>query len=115
MVSIDLARPASESERCCAIGGETVAVRCVNSLEGRASAGDAVARAVAGSDTVLVEGLDRWYRMGPDGAGFCRSCELALVEALRESYGDHVLPFDALKALRASAAAPRDRPFARQR
>ena len=25
---------------------------------------------------------------------FCRSCELALVEALRESYGDHFEPFE---------------------
>ena len=115
VATVDLATPAAEVERCCAIGGEPVAVRCVNSLEGRASAGEAAARAIEGTDAILVEGLDRWYRMGPDGAGFCRSCELALVEALRESYGDHVQPFDALQALRASAAAPRDRPFARQR
>src|SRR4051812_41706440 len=28
------------------------------------------------------------------GAGFCRSCEFALVESLRESYGEHLQPFD---------------------
>ena len=53
--------------------------------------------------------------MGPSDAGYCRSCELALVEHLRESYGDHLTPFDPLEQLRSSALPERERPFALQK
>src|SRR5207253_2790446 len=92
-----------------------VPVRCAFSLEGRDAAGALAARAALSGEAVLLEGLDRWYRLGPEGAGYCRSCELALVEYLRESFGDHLEPFDALDSLRSSALPLRERPFARQK
>jgi hypothetical protein len=113
LVSVDIAVPASAADRCHAADGSPLEVRCANSLEGRQHAGDAAARAAQLGEAVLLAGLDRWYRT--EGAGFCRSCELALVEFLRESYGDHLQPFDPLEQLRVSALPPRDRPFARQK
>ncbi|MFN2549975.1 MAG: hypothetical protein ABR567_21330 [Myxococcales bacterium] len=95
--------------------GSFAPIRCASSLEGRKAAGDAAAKAAGLGEAVLLSGLDRWYRLGPEGAGFCRSCELALVEFLRESYGDHLQPFDPLEPLRGSALPPKDRPFARQK
>ena len=67
--------------------------------------------ALSGSGTLLLEGIDRWYRLGTAAAGFCRSCELALIEALRESYGDHFEPFDPLAPHRAQPGS-RTAPFA---
>src|SRR5258708_29373577 len=113
LVSVDIADPASDDDRCHAADGSPLEVRCANSLEGRQHAGDAAARAAQLGEAALLVGLDRWYRT--EGAGFCRSCELALVEFLRESYGDHLQPFDPLEQLRVSALPPRDRPFARQK
>ena len=112
---LDVSLPGSPAEECRSIDGAAAAVRCVNSLEGRQAAGDAAAAATHAGEAVLLEGLDRWYRMGPEGAGFCRSCELGLVEELRESYGEHVEPFDALAGMRDPAVPLRERPFARQR
>lgn len=115
VATLDVSLPGSPSEECRSIDGAAAAVRCVNSLEGRKSAGDAAAAATQAGDAVLLAGLDRWYRLGPEGAGFCRSCELGLVEELRESYGDHVQPFDALAGMREPGVPARERPFARQR
>lgn len=112
-VDVDVSVPAGEADRCKALDGSPADVRCASSLEGRLAAGDAAARAARLGEAVLLSGLDRWYRLGPDGAGYCRSCELTLVESLRESYGDHVQPFDAVELLRASALPLAERPFAR--
>lgn len=114
-VVVDVSEPAGEAERCAALDGSPAAVRCASSLEGRQDAGDAAARAAMLGEAVVLAGLDRWYRLGPEGAGYCRSCELTLVEHLRESYGDHLQPFDALEPLRTSALPLRERPFARQK
>jgi len=115
MVIADVSEPVSDADRCRALDGNPAPVRCASSLEGRKAAGDAAAKAAQLGEAVLLAGLDRWYRLGPEGAGFCRSCELALVEFLRESYGDHLQPFDPLESLRGSALPPRERPFARQK
>jgi hypothetical protein len=115
VVAADVGAPSGDADRCAALDGTPAMVRCVFSLEGRDAAGALAARAALSGEAVLLEGLDRWYRLGPEGAGFCRSCELALVEYLRESYGDHLEPFDALDALRSSALPLRERPFARQK
>lgn len=114
-VVVDVAEPATPAEECKALDGSAVPVRCASSLEGRAAAGDAAASAAKLGEAVMLAGLDRWYRLGPEGAGYCRSCELALVEFLRESYGDHVQPFDALESFRGSALPLNERPFARQK
>ena len=115
VVTADVAEPLTDADRCSALDGSPVAVRCPSSLEGRDAAEAVAARAALAGEAVLLEGLDRWYRMGPAAAGFCRSCELALVEHLRESYGDHFEAFDALDPLRSSALPLRERPFARQK
>ena len=113
VVAVDIAEPAGESDRCLGIDGAPAPVRCASSLEGRDHAGTLAANAALCGEAVLLEGLDRWYRLRPDAAGYCRSCELALIESLRESYGDHFDAFDALEALRTSSLPPRERPFAR--
>jgi len=115
VVAADVGAPSGDADRCAALDGTPVPVRCAFSLEGRDAAGALAARAALSGEAVLLEGLDRWYRLGPEGAGYCRSCELALVEYLRESLGDHLEPFDALEALRSSALPLRERPFARQK
>jgi hypothetical protein len=115
VVVVDISLHASEADRCAALDGSPAPVRCPSSLDGRQAAGDAAARAAKLGEAVLLAGLDRWYRMGPEGAGYCRSCELALVEFLRESYGDHFQPFDAVEQIRSSALPVKDRPFARQK
>ena len=114
-VAVDVSQPQGEVDRCLARDGSPAPVRCASSLEGRQTAGEAAGRAAQLGEAVLVEGMDRWYRLGPDGAGYCRSCELALVESLRESYGDHVQRFDPLAPLRTSVLPPGERPFARQK
>jgi hypothetical protein len=115
VIAADIGAPGGEGDRCQALDGTVAAVRCPSSLEGRDAAGALAARAALAGEAVLLEGLDRWYRLGPEGAGYCRSCELALVEYLREGYGDHLEPFDALEELRSSTLPLRDRPFARQK
>ena len=117
LVAVDLALADTEHETCAGRDGtptqapETGAkVRCVSSTEGRAHAAARASAAAAQGEAILAVGLDRWYLLGPDHAGFCRSCELALVEAVRESYGEHVQQWDALAALRAPGG--RERPFA---
>ncbi|HEY5676291.1 MAG TPA: hypothetical protein VIR81_05880, partial [Myxococcales bacterium] len=115
VVAADVSEPSGEGDTCRAPDGSSAAVRCVSSLQGREAAGELAAKAAALGDAVLLEGLDRWYRLAPAGAGYCRSCELALIESLRESYGEHLQPFDALEALRASALPPAERPYAREK
>jgi len=115
VVSVDIAEPAGEVDRCRSLDGNALAVRCPSSLEGRDAAGLLAGRAAVVGDAVLLEGLDRWYRLGSEGAGYCKSCGFALMENLRETFGDHLEPFDALEALRSSALPMRERPFARQK
>src|SRR5207237_9459531 len=115
VIGADVGVPTGDADRCRALDGAPAAVRCPSSLEGRDAAAALAARAALAGEAVLLEGLDRWYRLGPEGAGYCRSCELALVEYLREAYGDHLEPFDALEATRSSTLPRRERPFARQK
>ena len=116
VVAVDVARARDESETCRTPAGtpallDGVPVRCSNSAAGLEHAGGVAAWATHLGEAVLLDGLDRWYRLGPKGAGFCRSCELALVEALRESYGDHFEPFDPLGPIRGQPES-RTAPFA---
>jgi len=116
VVAVDVARARDDGEACRTAAGATVMagdrpVRCPNSAAGLEHAGGVAAWATHLGEAVLLDGLDRWYRSGPAGAGFCRSCELALVEALRESYGDHFEAFDPLARLREQPAS-RTAPFA---
>src|SRR5690349_5340634 len=92
LVAADLSEPSGEGDLCRAADGSSAGVRCVSSLEGREAASELSAKAARVGDAVLLEGLDRWYRLAPASAGYCRSCELALIEALRESYGEHLQP-----------------------
>lgn len=115
VVSADVAEPAAEVDRCKALDGTLLDVRCPSSLEGREVAGLLAERAALAGEAVLLEGLDRWYQLGPEGAGSCKSCGFALIENLRESFGDHLEPFDALEQLRSSSLPMRERPFARQK
>ncbi|HUJ28252.1 MAG TPA: hypothetical protein VLW85_19655 [Myxococcales bacterium] len=115
LVEVDVAAPAGEADQCRSADGAPAPVRCASSLEGRQHASDAAAKAASLGDAVLLAGLDRWYALGPEAAGYCRSCELSLIEHLRENYGEHMAPFDALAALRTSTLPPRERPFAGQK
>ena len=115
VVEVDIGSAGGERDRCRDITGAELQLRCPSSLEGREHAGLAAAHAARLGEAVLLSGLDRWYRLGAEGAGYCRSCELALVEQLREAYGDHVQPFDPLEGLKASSLPLPERPFARQK
>jgi hypothetical protein len=115
VVSAEVAEAAGEVDRCQALDGTALGVRCPSSLEGREGAGLLAARAAVCGEAVLLDGVDRWYLLGTEGAGYCRSCGFALVENLREILGDHFDPFDALEALRSSALPMPERPFARQK
>jgi hypothetical protein len=119
IVAVDLARARSDEETCRAPDGSPVRVdgrpvRCPNSAAGLEHAGAAAAWATHLGEAVVLEGIDRWYRLGSVAAGYCRSCELALIEALRESYGDHFEPFDPLAQQRAQPGS-RTVPFAGSR
>jgi len=116
IVAVDVARARSEDETCRAPDGSAVVVdgrptRCPNSAAGLEHAGGVAAWATHLGEAVLLDGIDQWYRLGTAAAGFCRSCELALVETLRESYGDHLEPFDPLAPQRAQPGS-RSTPFA---
>ena len=116
VVVVDVSRARDEGEACQTPAGAPVMVdgrllRCPNSAAGLEHAGGVAAWATHLGEAVLLDGLDRWYRLGPAGAGFCRSCELALIEALRESYGDHFESFDPLGPQRAQPDS-RTAPFA---
>jgi len=123
LVSVDLSQARDEHEACrkpdgspvtfvCPglrpppVAGEarssdgSITVRCPSSTAGREHVGRAVAWATHLGEGVLLEGLDTWYRAGPAEAGWCKSCEFALIESLRENYGEHLLTFDALEGLR---------------
>ncbi len=118
MVRVDLSLPLQPGEACAAhdgtpAGGATP-VRCPCSLEGLQHANESARAAARLGDAVLLEGLDRWYALGSDGAGYCASCGAALVERLRESYGEQMLPFDAIAQLKPGAGEKlpaRVRPF----
>jgi hypothetical protein len=112
VVVVDIARPDGD-DACLSFDGAVADVRCASSLEGRDASGALAARAATLGEAVLLSGLDRWYALGPLGAGYCRSCELTLGEELRESYGDHFEPFEVLPALRDPALPFAERPFAR--
>lgn len=116
VASVDLSQPRSGGEACLddhgdRAGGEEP-VRCPSSLDGRAAAAELSVAAAASADGVLLQGVARWYELGPAGAGFCSSCEEALLEALRDAYGDHVLRFPALAGAGSEGLPPRERPFA---
>lgn len=115
VVEVDVSLPAGEVDWCRALDGSPAPVRCASSLEGRQAAGDAAAKAALLGEAVLLGGLDRWYALGPERAGYCRSCEMELIEHLRESYGENLEPFDPLEPLRSSALPLRERPFAGQK
>jgi hypothetical protein len=116
VIAADIGRARDDHEACRRPDGELTTafgqpVRCPNSTAGREHAGGAAAWATHLGEAVLLDGLDRWYSIGPAEAGFCRSCELALIEALRESYGEHFQPFDPLAQLRAQPGS-RSAPYA---
>jgi hypothetical protein len=115
VVSVDVAEPAAAVDRCKALDGTVLDVRCVSSLEGRDVAGLLAGRAALAGEAVLLDGLDRWYRLGPEGSGYCKSCGFALIEHLRETFGDHLEPFEALEQLASSSLPLRERPYARQK
>src|SRR4051812_14274155 len=78
VIAVDVGRARDDHEVCrAADGSEVVAdgrkVRCACSTAGREHAGNAAAWATHLGEAVLLDGLDRWYRLGPTGAGFCRS------------------------------------------
>src|SRR5207237_746906 len=100
-----------------ATGSEAILVPIRVAAQVTPPAGGPLPPAGAGyaGEAVLLGGLDRWSGLGPEGAGYCRSCELALVEYLREAYGDHLEPFDALEEMRSSTLPRRERPFSRQK
>ena len=115
VVSVDVSEPAAEVDRCKALDGTLLDVRCVSSLEGRDVAGLLAGRAALAGEAVLLDGLDRWYQLGPEGSGYCKSCGFALIEHLRETFGDHLEPFEALEQLASSSLPLRERPYARQK
>jgi hypothetical protein len=115
VVSADVSEPASDVDRCRALDGAPAPVRCPSSLEGREVAGLLAERAALAGEAVLLDGLDRWYLLGPEGTGYCKSCGFALSENMREVFGDHFEPFEALEELRSSSLPLRERPFARQK
>lgn len=116
IASVDLSRPLNGDEACLdedgnrAGGGEPV--RCPSSLEGRLHAARLAVQAAAAADAVVLQGLSRGYALGPAATGYCTSCEEALIEALRGTYGEHVLRFRALSTGAARDLPPRERPFA---
>jgi hypothetical protein len=112
VVVADVATPEG-SDECLGIDGKPAQVRCVSSLEGREASADSATLAAELGEAVLLDGVGRWYEAGEKAAGYCRSCEAALLEELRESYGDHFEPFEVLPLLRDEAAPLLERPFAR--
>src|SRR5258708_11543342 len=74
--------------------------------------GEGWGRGAGGGGGVLRGGLAGGYELGPTAAGYCSSCEEALIEALRDTYGDHVQRFPALAAKGGRDLPPRERPFA---
>jgi hypothetical protein len=116
-VVVDASAPVADSESCRApdgaVAGAAQPVRCASSLEGREHLAESAAEAARLGEAVVLDGLDRWWRLGPDSAGYCDSCGAALVERLRESYGEHMLPFDALALVRPASPPQqiRARPF----
>jgi hypothetical protein len=112
-LSVELAVPATPTEACADGKDQPLPIRCASSMRGRDHAAARATAAARLGEAVLLEGIDRWWRLGPDGAGYCDSCGHALVESLRESYGEHLLAFDALAGVRPGKDAPpvRERPY----
>ena len=77
MVTAEVSEAAEGVDRCKALDGTPAPVRCPSSLEGREAAGLLAERAALAGEAVLLDGLDRWYRLGPEGAGFRKSCGFA--------------------------------------
>ena len=115
-VAIDLSQPRDGDEACVDGDGERAGggepVRCPNSLAGRGHAAQLAVRAAGLADAVVLQGLSRWYALGPQGAGYCSSCEQALIEALRGTYGEHLLRFPVLSGGGARRLPAAERPFA---
>jgi hypothetical protein len=112
VVLADVSEPQGADE-CRGIDGTPSQVRCASSLEGRDASAEAATLAAELGEAVLLDGVGRWYEKGAQAAGYCRSCEAALLEELRESYGDHFEPFEVLPLLRDATLPPLERPFAR--
>jgi len=115
VISVDVSEPATDVDRCKTLDGSPAPVRCPSSLEGREVAGLLAERAALAGEAVLLAGLDRWYQLRPEGSGYCKSCGFALIENIREVFGDHFEPYEALEEFRSSALPLRERPFARQK
>ena len=112
---VELARARSGDEACLDEdenrAGGAVPVRCPNAPLARADADAAAGQAARRGDAILLDGLDRWYRLGPSAAGYCPHCERALNQLLQQSYGPQLEPFAVLQAERASGVPPRERPY----
>src|SRR5689334_19444127 len=65
LVAVDISEPSGEGDVCRAPDGSSAGVRCVSSLEGREAAGELAEEAARVGDAVLLDGLDRWYRLSP--------------------------------------------------
>ena len=91
--------------------GGSVPVACPSAPLHRFHLGQQLALSARTADGILLAGVDTWYRQGQHGAGFCPTCEMALIESIRRSYGEHVQPFRVLDALRAPGQPSRQRPF----
>ena len=112
---VELARARSGDEACLDEdenrAGGAVPVRCPNAPLARADADAAAGQAARRGDAILLDGLDRWYRLGPAAAGYCPHCERALNALLQQSYGPQVEPFAVLQAQRSSGVPARERPY----
>lgn len=115
LVRIDAAAPRVGDDICLdedgnRAGGD-VPVACPSAPLGRFHLGQQMQNAAKTADGIVLSGLDAWYRLGRHGAGFCPTCEMALTEAIRKTYGEHVQPFRVLEALRAPGLPAQQRPF----
>lgn len=116
LTALDAAQPRSGDDACLDEdlnrAGGAVPVACPSAPLMRFHLAQLCAQAARGAEGLLLEGLDRWYALGPHGAGFCPTCEMALTENLRRIYGEHVQPFRALEPLKQPGLPARQRPFA---
>jgi hypothetical protein len=112
---VELSRAKNPEEACLDEdenrAGGAVAVRCPNHEASQAETRAAAALSARRGEAALLDGLDRWYRLGAQGAGYCSHCERALNEGLQAAYGDHVEPFGALSLQRESGLLPPQRPY----
>jgi hypothetical protein len=92
--------------------GGAVPVRCPSSPFALADALASASLSARRGDAVLLDGLDRWYRLGHAAAGYCPQCNRALNEAIQKSYGPQIESFSVLAVQRASGLPWRERPYA---